>query len=205
MKTKNYLDLTYQIEHDMPCLPTENVVIKQTANIENDGFNAKEILLYSHTGTHIDAPYHMLQNGLSLDNIPLNYFINSCKVVDLDSANVLNELNNLQDVTAIIIKTNQEQKYNSKKYYEDIPLLTTDMITLIKKSNIRLIGIDAVSFDHLDSSDYPIHLAFLKQNILLVENLCNLEQLPKEIFTLVTLPLKILASDGAPCRAIAIY
>ena len=75
--------------------------------------------------------------------------------------------------------------------------------TFIITSKKKGIGLDTISVDSIDSTNYSNHLKILGNDILIFENLTNLNQINNDTFVFCALPLKFENSDGAPIRAIA--
>src|SRR5690242_335805 len=121
-------DLTHIIHSDMPVFPgTEQPIFEKANTLERDGFQEAKITMYSHTGTHIDAPAHMLSDGTYLDNLDVEHFIGNAIIVDF--SNEKTELINISSLKVyeekiknaefVIIKTGWSKYWGHEKYYED--------------------------------------------------------------------------------------
>ncbi len=207
------IDLSYLIHPDMPVYPgTELPVFQQGNLLEKDGFRETKISLYSHTGTHIDAPNHMLNNAPCLDNMDINCFFGKATI--LDFYNRKNSVITLADLTLhqekiskvdfVIIKTGWSQYWGQEKYYKKYPFLSVENARWLSEFNLKGIGVDAISIDGSDSADFPVHKILLAKNIIIIENLTNLDAVKENIFMLSVLPLQYKNADGSPVRAIAI-
>lgn len=183
---------------------------QSTASIRENGYNELRFTLTTHTGTHIDVPYHMIETGKTLDTYDIKKFIGRALIINcklkilIDSDTIKNALNNRQNIDFLLFKTGWDQYWASKKYFEAYPILSKDATKLISKLSLQGIGIDAPSFDPLDSSDLPNHNLLLKSGFILVENLCNMYQIPTDEILFCCFPLKINKADGSPVRAVAI-
>ncbi len=214
------IDLTHTIEPKMPVYPgTEPPLFEDANSLEKHGFIEKKISLYSHTGTHMDGPAHILRDGKTLDSYPVDCFIGTAYIISLE--NYLSETNEqrkinqlflqnytrqLEDVDYLIINTGWSNHWGSEKFYSGYPILTQEAaIWLTENLNLKGIGTDAISIDHEESSDFPIHKILFRKGQVVIENLANLDKLNKEQkFQFFCLPLKIKDADGAPIRAVAL-
>jgi arylformamidase len=206
-------DLTHIIYPDMPVFPgTEQPVFEKANTLEKDGFQEAKITMYSHTGTHIDAPAHMLSDGPYLDDLDINHFIGKATILDFSKDNIklidvdslkLHE-DKIKSVEFLIIKTGWSKYWGSKKYYEDFPSLSEASAKWLSEFTLKGIGIDAISIDDMKSTTFAVHKILMPKNILIIENLTNLDSILSEYFTLSVLPLKNKTADGSPVRAISI-
>jgi len=91
------IDLTHRIHPSMPVFPgTEPPIIQEANTLEKDGFAEAKITFYSHTGTHMDAPAHMIKGGLCLDQYPIEHFIGNALI--LDCTNISSEEIGIEEV-----------------------------------------------------------------------------------------------------------
>lgn len=209
----NIIDLTHIIYSDIPVFPgTEKPIIQKTNTFEKDGFQETKITIYSHTGTHIDAPAHMLENGLYLDTLAIDHFIGKATILDFSNKKIQLMNDNtlklyeekIKKVEFVIIKTGWSKYWGSEKYFENFPVLSEKAAKWLSKFNLKGIGIDAISIDDINSTTFTVHKILMSKNILIIENLANLDSISNEYFILSIMPLKIKNSDGSPIRAIAI-
>jgi len=208
----NVIDLTHFISPEMPVFPgTEGPILKEANTMEKDGFRETKITMYSHTGTHIDAPFHMMEKGLSLDDFPAEKFVGkgvlldfsnfNCNYIELDMLKTHED--KIRDSEFIILKTGWEKLWGTEEYYGNFPALTEESANWLIKFNLKGIGIDAISIDKMDSEKFEIHKILMKKDIIIIENLTNLSSITGDDFILSILPLKNRNADGSPVRAIA--
>ncbi|MDF2672312.1 MAG: cyclase family protein [Clostridiales bacterium] len=206
-------DLTHVINEDMPVFPgTEPPILAKANTLERDGFRETKITMYSHTGTHIDAPAHMMSNGLYLDDFDIEHFIGNAtildfsnediKFIDVDSLKPYEE--KIKKVDFVIIKTGWSKYWGNKKYYEDFPSLTEEAAMWLTGFNLKGIGIDAISIDNMKTTTFDVHKTLMPKNIIIIENLVNLDAISNEYFILSIMPLKNKNADGSPVRAFSI-
>ncbi|MFA6334985.1 MAG: cyclase family protein [Bacteroidales bacterium] len=207
------IDLTQTISSTMPVYPgTEPPVITDATTIEKDGFAEKRISFFSHTGTHIDAPGHILRGRSTLDQFNADKFIGKGLVIDVTKCKTgIIEKECLEKYSAeiagcdfIIFRTGWDKKWGTENYFIGFPILSADAVKWLCSFNIKGIGFDCISVDPVDSAGLPNHRILLNKDLVIVENLCNLDQLTGLPFLFSCLPLKIENSDGSPVRAVGI-
>ena len=209
------IDLTHKIESGMPVFPgTPEVKISQFSTIEKDGFAEKEIQLATHIGTHMDAPAHMISGGKTLDQFLISKFFGSAIVIpfsdeDIDGQDKQEYLsqfeNEIRDCEFVLLHTKWSEKWGTEKYFSHFPALDKKAAEYLSGFYLSGIGIDTISIDVHDSETYEAHHELLKSEIVIIENLCNLEQIRGQGFRFSALPLFISDSDGAPVRAVVEY
>jgi kynurenine formamidase len=218
MKTSRYkvIDLTRLLNEECMVYPDTLSPSFEVLNmVENDGFAELKMTLALHTGTHIDAPSHMLKNTKSLDRFPPDKFIGRAMVIPCNHK-VKIDLKYLQTfddkiirVDFIIFFTGWQYKWNTKEYFNNCPTLTREAAIWLTKFKLKGIGLDAFSLDSMipetkvKSEKFPNHHILLEKEILLIENLTNLDKLPESGFLFQCFPLNIENANGSPVRAIA--
>jgi arylformamidase len=206
------IDLTHFISQNMPVYPgTEQPVFHNGCTIENDGFCEKKVTFYSHTGTHIDAPGHIIKNAKTLDELPIEHFSGKAFLLDLtkikkdliDTDDLKPYQYIIENIEFLLINTGWSKYWGIKKYFSDYPVLSFKAAKWISTFNLKGIGFDTISADKEDSKDFPVHKTLFKKNIIIIENLANLESLPINQFMFSCFPLKFKQADGSPVRAVA--
>lgn len=205
------IDLSHPVSEDMPVYPgTEKPVLDIGCSLEKDGFLEKKMTLFSHTGTHIDAPAHLLRDAPFLDDFAVDKFYGRAVVLDvasgikeigIESVKALSEL--LDDADFLLIRTGWSRYWGEDKYFENYPVLSGEAAALLSSYPLKAIGLDVISADPVDDSELPRHRYFLKNNICIVENLLLPDSLPGNGFNFSCFPLKIKDADGSPVRAVA--
>jgi kynurenine formamidase len=185
------IDLTMPIHEDIPVFAGKpKPQLKQLSTIKENGYNEKLISFTSHCSTHVDVPAHMIENGKTLTDIPIEKFIGKAVVIDATKQEDP-DLSVVADKDIVFFYTNSSENQEISK---------TTAQELISK-NIKVFGIDSFS---PDSEPFEIHKLLLGNEILIVENLVNLDKLLGCKFNCYILPLKIQDGDGCPCRVIAV-
>ncbi len=204
------IDLTHPIAPGMPVYPgTAPPSMERATTLERDGFLEHRIGMHTHTGTHMDAPAHILPGGAALDSYPAERFMGSAFVIDaLGGAVSVEDLRahegQIRTSDYIILRTGWAVKWGSEEYFRGFPVLDVDAAEWLCVTGIRGFGVDAISVDPVGDSSLPVHRALLGSGILIVENLANLRVLTAPRFTFACLPLRLVNADGAPARAVAI-
>jgi arylformamidase len=165
--------------------------------------NVGVITMSTHTGTHVDAPWHYLESGLKLDQIPLETWVGSCLVVDavgaLELTPDLLENLDLSDVTKVLFYTGQPNVWQS--FPLEWLVVHPSLPPFLALHGIDLIGTDAPSADTLTSTDLPGHAALAKSGVCILESLA-LDGVAFGRYRLVCLPLNLEGADGAPARCV---
>lgn len=203
------IDLTHPISEKTPVYPgTPIVKTEQFATVKEDGFMEKYYSLPSHVGTHMDAPAHMLAQGRHLDEFSVDNFIGSAVLVDVSSSALVEIdtacLNDIPEIDFILFRTGADRNWGTPAYFSEFCYPSVALTDAIIQRRVKGIGLDAVSVDSISNLEYTNHLHLLKNNILIIENLTNLQAVPDVPFTFCALPVKFEEADGAPVRAIAI-
>jgi arylformamidase len=207
------IDLSHTISTETPVYPgTEPPVFSTPCTIITHGFAEKKITLLSHTGTHLDAPSHIIPNGKSLDQFSTNKFMGKAAVVNLADTDpteikyhdLLPYESLITKIDFLLLYTGWCEKWGNDEYFKEYPVLTTEAANWLTGFQLKGIGVDMISIDRTDTDTYPIHRIFLKKEIIIVENLTNLAKLLGFDFTFFCFPLKIQDADGSPVRATAL-
>jgi kynurenine formamidase len=208
------IDLTQTICPSMPVYPgTEPPRIQEATTIAKEGFAEKLLTFYSHTGTHMDAPAHLLPTRATLDTFEVSHFIGPATVGDfrnVSSATIgLKDLRSLEkDLEKggfLVLHTGWSRFWGEENYFGSYPVLTQEACQWLTRFPLQGIAVDMISVDSMDSFELENHRILLGAGMVIVENLTNLEALPEKNVLLCCLPLKIEKSDGAPVRAVGLY
>ncbi len=208
------IDLTHTISPGMPVFPgTEPPMFEPANTLEKHGFIEKKLTMYSHTGTHIDAPSHVMEKGFTLDSFPTDRFIGQGWVLDawslgcktIERKHLLPLENQVGEIDFLLLYTGWSRYWGRESYFQGFPVLSLDAASwLADNFNLKGVGADTISIDHEESKIFEVHKLLLKKQIFVLENLTNLEFLIGVNFMFLGLPLKTANADGAPIRAVAI-
>jgi kynurenine formamidase len=104
---------------------------------------------------------------------------------------------------AVLVHTGWDAHWNTDSYFENHPYLTGEAAGYLQKCGVKLVGIDSMNIDNTQGKSRPVHSILLNSEILIVEHLCNLDQLPDEGFTFSAIPPKFKGVGTFPVRALA--
>ena len=202
-------DVTVPITNTMPVWPGDPPVQLSAKSHESRDkthiVSLTAIAMGSHTGTHIDAPFHMIKDGKRLHEFPLEILVGRATVFKIPRVRSIGraDLERLDwtGVERVLFKTENSRHWADGKFYEDFVYLDPDGAEFLVERGIRLVGIDYLSIDKFKSESHPSHFVLLKKNIPILEGL-NLSAVPAGEYTLVALPLNLQDADGAPTRVI---
>lgn len=204
------VDLTHTLKTGITVYPgTQSPVIEEVCSIARDGFSERFIQMYSHTGTHIDLPAHILSEGNSISHLKVDRFTGTALKFNVTGSNGLTieifkkRIDEFGLPDFIIFETAWDRFWESDKYFSDFPLPDNKIIEFISRLGVKGVGIDTISIDPVGSENLPNHHSILSKNCIIIENLTGLSQLPDSMFEFYCFPLKIENGDGSPVRAVA--
>ena len=157
-----------------------------------DVYNMSTLSMCVHNGTHIDAPYHFLNDGNTVEQIPLEYFVGTCYVVQRDGELTASDAQNIM----------LEAKANNASERILIGgniIVTAEAAKVFADNAIKLIGNEGVSIGPVDAP-MEVHKILLSANVVLLEGIV-LKDVPEGVYFLNAAPLNLAKLDGAPCRA----
>lgn len=203
------IDVTLTYEEGM-----RGVVLENTKSKSADGWNSKTLHLYSHAGTHMDAPFHFEVNNQTIDEFEVSRFICDSLVISIDAHAEqkikLEDLGENADLInrgdGVILKTGWSAYVKEKKYREQLPGIHESLAHWFVGKGINMLAVETPSIaDVMDMEEVTkIHEILLGGDIIIVEGLTNLDSVSKRKVKLIALPLKIKGGDGAPARVIAV-
>ena len=213
---KRIIDLTQPFYHNCPgppIFPLPQVEITHLA--PRDNFNMERLTFVTHTGTHIDAPYHFIENGKKVDEIDLSSLQGKGVVVDLfskgpDEGITEKDLRKyderIGEESIVLLATGWGAKRDfSSEYIYHPPWLTLEGAKYLVKKKIKGVGIDHFSLSGVEfEKAVPPHIEILKNNIWILEDLLlPPELLEKEEWYIVAFPMLLRGGSGAPVRVVA--
>ena len=209
------IDLTLTISNRIPTFPgSPQPNFIPWEKIKDDGYNLELLFLSSHTGTHLDAPYHFLEKGAKIHEISLKKLVSNAvliksrkksneSVTKTDIQKFEKKHGKIASFSSVIFYTGWQRNLQKKYYFTKNPGLSVSAAKYLASKKISLVGIDSPSIDLGTDSKFSVHQIFAKKGILIVENLANLDKIKSSKFHLVVLPLKLKNATGSPVRAIA--
>lgn len=182
--------------------------------LEEDGWNAKMLHLYSHCGTHMDAPYHFGVSEQTIDQLPPEQLmgvawilrLNQIKAAELITPAHLGQIrDNFQSGESLLIQTDWSALIGTEDYRDALPRISSEMAQWCVDAGVRMLGVEPPSVADVNDLEEVthIHQILLGGGVTIIEGLTNLDRIWTDQVFLIALPLKILNGDGAPARVIA--
>ena len=205
-----YIDLTMTYQSGM-----RGVSIEPAKTLQRDGWNANNLQIYSHAGTHMDAPLHFEVNEKTIDQYPVNRFFVTCWVVDLMPCEPgkLIEVGDLKEIAhniapgeGLLFHSGWSNFLGEQIYRDGLPRISKSLAEWCVDKKVAFIGVEPPSVADVNNMEelMEVHTILLEANIIIVEGLTKLDMITNKKVDIVALPLKILDGDGAPCRVVAI-
>lgn len=209
MNISQVIDLTHTFDERVPGFE------KRTAKtLARDGWNASTLTIYSHAGTHMDAPAHFEVNEQTIDEIPVRECIAEGILVEIEKVEPgmeirIDHLGTLADQDlegkALLFKTGWSKHLGDINVFRNhLPRIGRELAKFMVEKGVGIVGVEPPSVADVNNNVEltEVHHILLGGNIIIVEGLTNLEQLSGKAFTFMALPLKVGGGDGAPVRAI---
>ncbi|MGG3915194.1 arylformamidase [Rossellomorea vietnamensis] len=172
---------------------------------ETGSVNVGQLTMSSHTGTHVDAPFHFDSDGNRILDMSPERFMGPAIVVSLEGAPEISPERlmeiDLTDVKKVLFKTNAWS--DPTRFPGHIPPISKELAPFLKEKGIDLIGVDLPSVDPLDSKELEAHHSLRDHDIGILEGI-DLTHVTPGIYELVALPLPLKEGDGSPVRAVLI-
>ncbi|MDR9405565.1 MAG: cyclase family protein, partial [Halothece sp. Uz-M2-17] len=204
-----YIDVSVPLSPDLPVWPgAPKVSFQRLLDIENgDIANDTNISLNVHTGTHVDAPFHFVSSGYTVEQMPLDILMGAATVVDVSdvetiTVDVLENLALSADTKRLLFRTRNSQLWEQANHTfdENFVALTAQAAQWIADQGIRLVGVDYMSVQRFHDGP-ETHLNLLKAEVTVIESL-NLANVSAGEYELICLPMKLAGVEGAPARVI---
>jgi arylformamidase len=187
--------------------PGDPVPLVEQARAIRDGdvCNLSLLTMGSHTGTHVDAPYHFIDGGPRLGDVALDRMVGEALVADLRGRTAVDAdalaHAALRHGDILLCLTDNSARWAAPDFQRDFTYLTRDAADLLVERGVRAVGIDYLSIEQFGSPDFPVHHRLLGAGVFIIEGL-DLRTVEPGRYTLVCLPLKFPDLDGAPARAV---
>jgi kynurenine formamidase len=207
------VDLTLTVSEKIPTFPgSPKPHFIEWETIPKDGYNLELLFLSTHTGTHIDAPFHFAKNGKKIHEIMPERLVNEAVLIRIgknsnrsisktDIQNFEQKNGKIESGSTVIFHTGWQKNLNKEFYFTENPGLSVSAAKYLVSKKINMVGIDSPSIDLGTDSKFSVHHVLAKNNVLIVENLANLNKIKSNSFHLITSPLKLKNATGSPIRA----
>ena len=202
-------DISLTITPEMPTWPGDpKVILERIDKLEDGaGSNVSRMTMCVHTGTHVDAPYHFLQNGKTVEQLPLKLLTGRAYVlhlpdVDLITAGVLEDASIPPRTRRVLFKTRNSDYWTNQMvdFRKEYVALSPDGADYLINRGVKLVGVDYLSVAPYEMTQ-PTHEILLNAGVVIVEGL-DLSKVSQGRYNFYCLPLKLAGSDGSPARAI---
>lgn len=208
-------DLTITVSEKIPTFPgSPQPHFIEWAELKKDRYNLEVLFLSSHTGTHIDAPYHFVKNGKKIHQINPRRFLSDAILIKIkarpnyaitksDIVKFEKKNGKITQESTVVFATGWNNNLKRKNFFKENPGLAPSAARYLVSKKTNLVGIDSPSIDVGKDSSFSSHHVLLRNDVLILENLCNLDKIKSTKFKLVALPLKLQGATGSPVRALA--
>lgn len=201
-------DITLPLRTGMPVYPGNPEVkvtpVQQMAR--GDSSNVSQLTCGTHSGTHVDAPVHMLPQGASVDTVPLDVLMGPARLIAVgDGVRAVDratlEGHDLRGVRRLLVRTRNSALHGRSDFVSDYTYIAPDAAEYLVELGVALVGVDYFSIEQFHSGHHRTHLTLLGAGVVIVEAL-DLSEPPPGDYELLCLPLRIVGGDGAPARAV---
>lgn len=212
-----FVDLSQPIYAGMPRIPVLPPVDFQPLRRIDRGepLNISELRIATHAGTHVDAPWHFVPTGKTIDQIPLDLLWGSAVIVPIqrgpgeaiEPADLENSPERIRSGDIVVLATGWSEKFESDAY--DLhPYPSEDAARWLVDRQVKMLAVDMVTVDlptslRPNGFTYPVHHILLEHDVLIIENVTNLRALAGRRVNLYAFPLKIRSSDAGQARVVA--
>ena len=201
------LDVSVPLKQGLPTYPGNPVFELQALTRIADGgsSNVSRLVLGTHTGTHVDAPKHFIDDGAGIDELALNLLIGRARVVEINKRGPITAADlaeaGLREDLRVLFKTPNSALWNSDVFHEDYAHLTEAGARYLVEQGVKVVGIDYLSIEQFKKAGAPAHRTLLSNGIIIIEGL-NLADAEPGMYEMYCLPLLVTGGDGAPARVV---
>jgi arylformamidase len=179
-------------------------LIERKRMSRSDTNNSSSMHTSVHAGTHVDAPFHFVPGGATIESLPLDIFMGPARVCAVETADQITAGDitglNLAGEKRVLFKTRNSRLLHQPTYDSSFVAFAADGAKALVDLGVQLVGLDYLSVARADEQ-VPVHRAFLDRGLVLLEGI-DLSDVPPGRYELICPPVKIAGSDGAPCRAV---
>jgi arylformamidase len=200
-------DVTLPLSEDMivyPGDPPVKIEQKSIINKNEATFNVSHYSFGSHTGTHVDPPLHFIENGVTVDKLPLELLMGRARVVEVTAPRIDETVLEEFDFTAdarVLFKTRNSYLLSGKKFVEEYVYVTPGAARALVSDGIKVVGIDYLSIEKFGDESYQTHRTLLSAGTVIIEGL-DMREIEPGDYEMICLPLKVSGGDGAPARVV---
>jgi arylformamidase len=198
-------DISVPLSAELPVYPGDPLIeIRDSLTLANgDVANVSSLNFGAHTGTHVDAPAHFIENTKKVESLALDVLIGEAEVIEVPAdKRVIDEEFVKTSSTRVLFKTRNSGLW-SRDFKTDFTYLDLPAAKKLIENGVKLVGIDYLSIEQFGSQEHEVHRALLSHEVIILEGL-NLTDVPAGKYELICLPLRLRSNlgDGAPARAV---
>ena len=200
-------DVTVPISKDLPVYPGDppiKIERRKTIGKNDSRCNLSRYSFGSHTGTHVDPPFHFIEGGVTVDNLPLELLMGRARVIEVSASCIdeetLDEIELTEDMR-VLFKTRNSYLWSQKKFVEEFVYITPGAARKLVNNGIKVVGIDYLSVEKFGAAEPETHLTLLGAGTMIIEGL-DLREVEAGDYDMICLPLKVKDGDGAPARVV---
>ena len=206
------IDLTLPVYHGAPTMPLDpkcGVIAYHT--IDSMKYNMTQLIMSTHQGTHLDAPFHLIDDGITVDEIDLHKCIGQAQVLDLVRIPAKYSLepedlkpyeSYIKPDSRILLRTNWWRSFPEKEYFNNGPMISPNLARWLAEKKIAMLGLETPGVHPVEWEE--VHKILFKAEIVIVEGLAHLDEIKQCNVFFIAVPLKLKGRDGSPIRAVAI-
>jgi arylformamidase len=201
------IDATVPLSSGVPTFPGDPRYQMTFAHRISEGkpYNVAHIDLGVHSGTHVDAPFHFLAEGATVEQLPLEILMGPARVLEIPVPDAIDRFDlervDLRGTVRLLFKTRNSGTLRRPDFREDFVHLTESAARHLVEVGVMLVGIDYLSVEKFGSTDFPVHHVLLGAGVVIVEGLDLSDAEPGE-YDMACLPLRLVGADGAPARVV---
>jgi arylformamidase len=199
------IDISRKLGKNVPTWPGDTPFSFEIewSKADSGSVNVGKLEMSTHTGTHVDAPFHFDDEGKRIYDLDIHLYVGKALVIDMRNKESVgaSDLHGIdfQQVERVLLRTDSWE--NPNQFPEKITYLRPDLASFLGEKGVRLIGVDVPSVDPLDSKELPAHHSLHKHGIHILEAV-NLTEVVPGFYELISLPLPLADADGSPVRAV---
>ena len=203
----SWIDLTLGVDENIVTWDNDSSFYKRTTSAINNGDSCNELRIHigSHTGTHIDAPYHFNNDGKKVNELDLNILVGKCYVAEIYGTEIITaddiKRNVPEGTKRLLLKTDNTKIGYERKFRTDFCGIDVSAVSYMRENGIKLLGNDYLSIAKYEFTG-DVHRAFLKCNDNIALEGLVMNDVSSGWYELCCLPMKIIGADGAPARVI---
>jgi kynurenine formamidase len=208
------VDLSLDIYDKAPTFyPDPKTAVLEHLKIENLNYNITQLVMSTHLGTHLDAPFHFFDDGVTVENLDVRRGFGPAWVLDFTYKKGGDPIT-LEDMqphadkvirgSRLIFHTDWDKEFPQKHYFGGQPFLTVEATTWMAQQGVWCVALDTPTTYPAEYTKSHHSLLNKDAQVLIIEGLRGLERLQSREVILIALPLRIRGRDGSPCRAMAI-